>query len=166
MRRDGEPVRPGIGTTRLESRTQQSAKQTGTRSADTIKASGHGTASTGRTQDCTRPRSWHRINRPDTRLHPTISPHQQNPCNAGAIHTGLCPMASWTSVCSQIRSFAARKTTLQFGTLRCRGWELSTASRAAIRRLTVQSLVRDLNWSSAICHLSRAVIGFAVLIMN
>jgi hypothetical protein len=30
-----------------------------------------------------------RIKRPDTRLHPTITPNRQiNPCKAGAIHTG------------------------------------------------------------------------------
>jgi hypothetical protein len=26
--------------------------------------------------------------KPDTRLHPTLPPHQQNPCNQGAIHNG------------------------------------------------------------------------------
>ncbi len=73
MRGDGEPVRPGIGTPRITSRTNHSAKQNGTQSAETIKASGH----------------VHRANRPDTRLHPTTTPTLQIiPCNAGAIHTG------------------------------------------------------------------------------
>ena len=40
MRNDGEPAGPGIGTTRRMSRTSQSAKEYGTRSAETIKASG------------------------------------------------------------------------------------------------------------------------------
>jgi hypothetical protein len=40
MRRDGKPVRPGIGTTRQESRVFEPAKQIGTPSTDTIKASG------------------------------------------------------------------------------------------------------------------------------
>ena len=75
MRGDGEPVRPGIGTPRPMSRTNQSAQQNGTRSAESIKASGHN----------------HRINRPDTRLHPTTtSTLRINPCNAGAIHTRHC----------------------------------------------------------------------------
>ncbi len=72
MRSDGEPVRPGIGTTRRMSGTKQSAQQNGTQSAETIKASGH----------------VRRANRPDTRLHPTTTPTLQIiPCNAGAIHT-------------------------------------------------------------------------------
>ncbi len=75
MRGDGEPVRPGIGTPRPMSRTNQSAQQNGTRSAESIKASGH----------------VHRANRPDTRLHPTTTPTLQiTPCNAGAIHTRHC----------------------------------------------------------------------------
>ena len=55
------------------------AKQSGTELADTIRASSP-------RNDCT--------NRPDTRLHPTQPPkHQIEPCNAGAIHTGL----SWSA---------------------------------------------------------------------
>ncbi len=52
--------------------TKQSAQQNGTQSAETIKASGHN----------------HRINRPDTRLHPTTTPPLQIiHRNADAIHT-------------------------------------------------------------------------------
>src|SRR3984885_15422602 len=73
MRCDGEPVRPGMRTTRPMLRASQPDKQNGTLSVHTIKASGH----------------VHRTNRPNTRLHPTTTPyHQINPCNAGAIHTG------------------------------------------------------------------------------
>ena len=61
MRSDGKPVRPGIGKTRFMSRASQPAKQSGTRSTETIKASGH----------------MHRINRPDTRLYPTKRPALQ-----------------------------------------------------------------------------------------
>jgi hypothetical protein len=56
MRCDGEPVRPGMRTTRRMSRASQPADQNGTLSADTIRASGH-----------VRPHQQ----RPDTRLHPT-----------------------------------------------------------------------------------------------
>jgi hypothetical protein len=73
MRCDGKPVRLGMRTTRQMSRASQPDKQNGTLSVHTIRASGH----------------VHRSNRPNTRLHPTITPdHQINPCNAGAIHTG------------------------------------------------------------------------------
>ncbi len=41
MRCDGEPVRPGMRTTRRMSRASQPADQNGTLSADTIRASGH-----------------------------------------------------------------------------------------------------------------------------
>src|SRR5882762_3955307 len=40
MRCDGEPVRPGMRTTRRMSRASQPDKQNGTSSADTIRASG------------------------------------------------------------------------------------------------------------------------------
>ena len=63
-------------TARRTSRTQQSAKQNGTHSAETIKASGHSTAAAGRTQDCTRPNRHTNKNR----------------CNAGAIHTRHDPL--------------------------------------------------------------------------
>jgi hypothetical protein len=43
----------------------------GTRSADYIRASGHGTAQTGRTHD----------------LHPTASRTSDFPCNGGVVHT-------------------------------------------------------------------------------
>src|ERR1700681_651953 len=56
MRCDGEPVRPGMRTTRRMSRASQPDDQNGTLSADTIRASG-----------LVRP---HHV-RPDTRLHPT-----------------------------------------------------------------------------------------------
>ena len=56
MRSDGAPVRPGAGIPRRMSRLSKPAKQSGTRFADTIRASGHEKG---------------RINRPDTRLHPT-----------------------------------------------------------------------------------------------
>src|SRR5689334_174679 len=52
-------------------RGMKPAKQSGTQLADTIRASGHmPTASTGRTEDCTRPT-------PESDI---------TPCNAGAIH--------------------------------------------------------------------------------
>lgn len=73
MRCDGEPVRLEMRTTRRMSRALQPDKQIGTLSVHTIRASGH----------------VHRTNRPNTRLHPTTTPHHQiNSCNAGAIHTG------------------------------------------------------------------------------
>src|SRR5438874_13741000 len=95
MRCDGEPVRLGMKTTRRMSKASQPDKQNGTSSVHTIRASGH----------------VHRTNRPNTRLHPTTTPHHQiNPCNAGAIHTGhskeilqtnnfkLDPEMEWASV--------------------------------------------------------------------
>ena len=60
-RRDGEPVRPGMGTTRVVSRARQSATEIGTRSAETIRASG----------------PKHRVNRPDTRRYLNQSPCRQ-----------------------------------------------------------------------------------------
>jgi hypothetical protein len=59
---------PGVGTPRRMSRTQESEKQNGTQSAETIKASGH----------------VHRINRPDTRLHPTKAPNQPKSLQRGS----------------------------------------------------------------------------------
>src|SRR3712207_6753023 len=50
------PVRPGTGTTRRMSEASEPAKQIGTVFADPIRASSrHPAASTGRTEDCTRP---------------------------------------------------------------------------------------------------------------
>ena len=72
-RSDREPGHPAV-----MSKASKPAKQSGTWFADTIRASGLDNG---------------RINRPDTRLHPTKpSEHQIVPCNAGAIHTGhwLC----------------------------------------------------------------------------
>jgi hypothetical protein len=48
-------VVPGIGRTRLGQRTSKCAFLIGTRSAQSIRASGHIAASTGRTRDRTRP---------------------------------------------------------------------------------------------------------------
>ena len=98
MRCDGVPVRPEMRTTRQMSRASQPDKQNGTLSVHTIKASGH----------------VHRSNRPNTRLHPTTTPHHQiNPCNAGAIHTGHCaapesasfaaPVSAWPKTASHVR---------------------------------------------------------------
>ena len=70
---DGEPVRPGIGTTRLMSRVFEPAKQIGTRSAYTIRASGLKTP---------RQQAGHKTV-PDLAA---IS--SKCPCKAGAIHTG------------------------------------------------------------------------------
>ena len=70
---DGEPVRPGIGTTRLMSRVFKPAKQIGTRSAYTIRASGLKTP---------RQQAGHKTV-PDLAA---IS--SKCPCKAGAIHTG------------------------------------------------------------------------------
>ena len=72
MRCDGEPVRPGIGTTRLMSRVFKPAKQIGTRSAHTIRASGLKTP---------RQQAGHKTV-PDLAA---IS--SKCPCKAGAIHT-------------------------------------------------------------------------------
>ena len=72
MRCDGEPVRPGIGTTRLMSRVFKPAKQIGTRSAYTIRASGLKTP---------RQQAGHKTV-PDLAA---IS--SKCPCKAGAIHT-------------------------------------------------------------------------------
>ena len=72
MRCDGEPVRPGIGTTRLMSRVFKPAKQIGTRSAYTIRASGNRTP---------RQQAGHKTV-PDMAA---IS--SKCPCKAGAIHT-------------------------------------------------------------------------------
>ena len=67
MRSDGEPVRPGTRTTRVMSRASKPAKQIGTSSADTIRASGHD-----------------RANRPNTRLHPTNRQTLTNPLQCGS----------------------------------------------------------------------------------
>ena len=72
MRRDGEPVRPGVGTTRFRSRAFEPAKQIGTRSAYTIRASGIKTP---------RQQAGHKTV-PDSAAMPS-----KNPCNAEAIHT-------------------------------------------------------------------------------
>src|SRR5258705_13120834 len=61
---DGAPGRPGSGTPRLMSKASKPAKQSGTRFADTIRASG---------------REKGRINRPDTRLHPTKRQNIKSP---------------------------------------------------------------------------------------
>src|SRR5580700_945247 len=50
------PVRPGTGTTHRTSEASQPGKQNGTLFADPIRASSpKSTASTGRTEDCSRP---------------------------------------------------------------------------------------------------------------
>lgn len=54
------------------SRAPLPAKQSGTRSAETFRASGQ----------------KHRANKPDTRPLPTRSIRSKNPCKQGAIHTG------------------------------------------------------------------------------
>ena len=71
MRCDGEPVRPGIGTTRLMSRVFKPAKQIGTRSAYTIRASGLKTP---------RQQAGHKTV-------PDLAAASKCPCKAGAIHT-------------------------------------------------------------------------------
>jgi hypothetical protein len=54
-RRNADKVDPGIGTTRLGHRTLKCALTIGTRSAQSIMASGFTAAQTGRTHDRTRP---------------------------------------------------------------------------------------------------------------
>src|SRR5271170_1616418 len=56
------PVRPGTGTTHRMSEASQPGKQNGTLFADPIMASSpKSTASTGRTEDCSRPTPIHQI---------------------------------------------------------------------------------------------------------
>src|SRR5271155_2905243 len=95
------PVRPGTGTTHRMSKASQPGKQNGTLFANPIRASSpKSTASTGRTEDCSRPTPNHQIslamrepstevdciNRPDRRLLPTNANTSNFSCNAGAIH--------------------------------------------------------------------------------
>jgi hypothetical protein len=70
-------VVPGIGRTRLGQRTSKCAFLIGTRSAQSIRASGHTAASTGRTRDRTRPMLQSvRKHLPGRRPHVTHSGHQ------------------------------------------------------------------------------------------
>src|SRR3984957_18853700 len=56
------PVRPGTGTTHRTSEASQPGMQNGTLFADPIRASSpKSTASTGRTEDCSRPTPIHQI---------------------------------------------------------------------------------------------------------
>src|SRR5271169_2313237 len=56
------PVRPETGTTHQTSEASQPGKQNGTLFADPIRASSpKSTASTGRTEDCSRPTPIHQI---------------------------------------------------------------------------------------------------------
>ena len=124
MRSDGKPVRPGIGKTRRMSRASQPAKQSGTRSTETIKASGH----------------MHRINRPDTRLYPTNSPKSQFfPCNVGAIHTRPPGRHLLTGSCSHKQTLTASQERLPSGPSRLRRWEPSAATGAVIFRFLAVS---------------------------
>src|SRR5690606_35651485 len=99
---DGAPVRPGAGTTRQMSWAPQPAKQSGTWFADTIRASGQTpTASTGRTEDCTRPTSQHQITlatrEPSTEVH----------CGRARDRTGPVPAVDLASYADRTGPFAA-----------------------------------------------------------
>src|SRR5262245_38533639 len=71
-RRNADKVDPGIGRTRLGHRTLKCVLTIGTRSAQSIMASGFTAAQTGRTHDRTRPMLHRR---------------QQSSCQGRAVHT-------------------------------------------------------------------------------